>query len=323
MPPAKYDCNSRISRLLAHLGTAPAAADEPVLIPARDVDTGTPGLLARIEEGGVGILTINRPDRANALGSDLTPFIRHMLHLWKDEDDVRVLIITGAGKYFSAGGNMQGSDDVTITPPPLPPAPDGWKPDPEDEHGNFKQMQRTLTGAIWQFPKPTIAAIPGAAAGLGVSIALSTDLRVAAKSGFVTMGYINVGLPGDYGGTWLATRLLGPGQAKLLAYTGDRVYGEEGVAMGLYNKVTEDSEDNVVLMEETLALARRIADKPPNAMRELKDNMNFAASGVDFLPALDREGVKLVTHLRTDVGKAEHQMMLRRTFKKPKAVAQR
>ena len=69
------------------------------------------------------------------------------------------------------------------------------------------RTQRTLTGAIWGFPKPTIAALPGAAAGLGAAIALSTDLRVAAHEGFLTMQYINVGMPGDYGGTWLITLL--------------------------------------------------------------------------------------------------------------------
>ena len=148
-------------------------------------------------EDGVAVVTFNRPEGANAMGDDMTPFLRHQLHILKDDPDVRCLVLTGAGRAFSAGGNMMGSDSSgpKPEPPPLPPAPDGWTPDPDDERGRFKQMQRTVTGALWNFPVPTIAALPGAAAGMGTAMALACDMRVADEErGFVTAGYLLRGI---------------------------------------------------------------------------------------------------------------------------------
>ena len=272
------------------------------------IDTGTPVLLCELTELGVCILTMNRPAGRNSIGDDMTPFIRHMLHILKDDDRVRCLVITGAGGAFSAGGNFMGTDKADVTPPPLPPAPDGWKPLETDKHGNFKQMQRTLTGAIYNFPVPTIAALPGAAAGAGASIALACDMRVASTKGFITTAYVDIGLTGDYGGTYTLTELVGPAKAKELAFTNTRVYGEEGERLGIFNQCVPDGE----LMKATMELANKIADKPPQTVAVLKDNINFAVSGADFLTALDHEGVNLRQHTESKKGQAEFAMMRQR-----------
>ena len=103
----------------------------------RDIDTGTPLLLATVASDGVAVLTLNRPEARNALGDDMTPFLRAVLHRLRDDPTIKCLVITGAGGAFCAGGNMTGMDTSGIVPPAVPPAPDGWRPDPQDKHGEF------------------------------------------------------------------------------------------------------------------------------------------------------------------------------------------
>ena len=128
--------------------------------------------------------------------------------------------------------------------------------------------QETLTLRLFDLAKPTIAALPGAAAGAGMSIALACDLRIAAQSAFLTTAFANIGLSGDYGGSWLLTQLVGVARAKELYYTGRRVGADEGLALGIFNEVVADDE----LMARTHALARidcrRTADRAALHERE-------------------------------------------------------
>jgi enoyl-CoA hydratase/carnithine racemase len=159
----------------------------------------------------------------------------------------------------------------------------------------LQHRQETLTLRLWDLAKPTIAALPGAAAGAGMCIALACDLRIAARSAFITTGYGNIGLSGDYGGTWLLTQLVGVARAKSMYYTGRRVGADEGLALGLFDEVVADEE----LRARAHAMAAGIAAGPPIALRYMKAHLNRALQ-VDLRSALALEADRLVRCARTE-----------------------
>jgi len=256
----------------------------------RTVETGTDQLLCEIE-AGVATITLNRPDKRNALSNELTPALRRALLDADTDPTVRCVVITGAGRAFCSGGDVSGMGADT-TPPAASDAP---KRTIDDAIRNLQQGQETLTLRLFDLSKPTIAALPGAAAGAGMSIALACDLRVAAQSAFITTAFANIGLSGDYGGSWLLTRLVGVSRAKELYYTSRRVGADEGLALGIFNEVVADGE----LMARTRTLARSIASGPPIALRYMKENLNRAV-GADLRTALAMEADRMVRCTRTD-----------------------
>jgi enoyl-CoA hydratase/carnithine racemase len=165
----------------------------------------------------------------------------------------------------------------------------------EDAVRKLQHRQETLTLRLWDLAKPTIAALPGAAAGAGMCIALACDLRIAARSAFITTGYGNIGLSGDYGGTWLLTQLVGVARAKSMYYTGRRVGADEGLALGLFDEVVADEE----LRARAHAMAAGIAAGPPIALRYMKEHLNRALQ-VDLRSALALEADRLVRCARTE-----------------------
>ena len=234
------------------------------------LDTGTDELLATLDGDGVARLVLNRPERRNALSDTLTPALRAMLDQLARDTRVRVLVVTGAGSAFCAGGDVGGMGDRGAATGEAPPPPSR-----DERVRELTRRQETLTLRLARFPRPTIAALPGPAAGAGLSIALSCDVRVMADSAFVTTGFRNVGLSGDYGGTWLLQRLVGPAQAKLLYFTGERVDAQRCLALGIAQRVVPAAS----LAEEVEALARHIAAGPPVALAWMKRNIDRASVG--------------------------------------------
>jgi enoyl-CoA hydratase/carnithine racemase len=175
------------------------------------IDTGTPELLCSVRER-VAVVTLNRPDARNALSHNLTPALRRMVKRCADDPDIGALLITGAGAAFCAGGDiksMGGSSSKDVS---------------RDERiENLRQKQRTLTGAVVALRKPTIAALPGPAAGAGLAIALACDIRIAAQSALVTTGHVPIGLSGDYGIAW---RL--PNRTRPRGRAADRLRANDG-----------------------------------------------------------------------------------------------
>ena len=145
------------------------------------LDTGTDQLLARLEDG-VAVLTFNRPEVRNALGDVVSPALRRMIARLRDEPAVRCVVLTGAGSAFCSGGDVKGMGAGGGR------SSGGEARAPEDVVRDLTERQQALTGALYALPKPTIAALPGPAAGAGLSIALACDLRIAAQSAFVTTG---------------------------------------------------------------------------------------------------------------------------------------
>ena len=249
------------------------------------IDTGTGLLLGRLRDG-VATLTLNRPESRNALSDELTPALRRMILSLGNDPSVGTLVLTGAGTAFCAGGDVKGM---------------GGDPGRGTERSageavlELQQRQRTLTGVLVGLPVPTIAALPGPAAGAGLAIALACDIRFAAASAFVTTGYARVGLSGDYGINWLLTRLVGTAQARELMFTADRVDAETCARIGLVNRVFADES----LRSETAAFAARLASGPRTALALMKRNLERALTS-DFLPALDQEAELLVRAAATE-----------------------
>jgi enoyl-CoA hydratase/carnithine racemase len=243
-----------------------------------DIDTGTTELLCSIRDG-VAVVTLNRPEARNALSDRLTPALRRMVRLSGEDDRIGALLITGAGAAFCAGGDVKGmagrSGNQTM---PM-----------EARVADLRTKQRTLTGALVGLRKPTVAALPGPAAGAGLAIALACDIRIAARSAFVTTGYLRIGLSGDYGISWLLSRAVGASRARELMLFSDRVDAATAERIGLFNRVVDDEE----LQAATFDVARRLAGQPATALGLIKDNLDEAGS-VDFLTSLDGEAERMV-----------------------------
>lgn len=254
-----------------------------------DLDTGTDQLLCSLDDG-VATITLNRPERRNALSDQLTPALRQTLLTVEADPAVRCVVITGAGRAFCAGGDVSGMGGNAGSGS-RPPA----QTSPQDAVQRLKHGQETLTLRLFDLAKPTIAALPGPAAGAGFSIALACDLRIAAASAFLVTAFANIGLSGDYGGSWLLTQLVGVARAKELYYTSRRVAADEALALGIVNEVVPDSE----LAARTQELARTLASGPPIALRYMKQNLNRAV-GADLRTCLAEEAERMVRCTRTD-----------------------
>ncbi|MFT5392297.1 MAG: 2-(1,2-epoxy-1,2-dihydrophenyl)acetyl-CoA isomerase [Gammaproteobacteria bacterium] len=254
------------------------------------MDTGTNELLCALD-GKVATVTLNRPQKRNALSDTLTPALRQILLELEADPRVRVIVLTGAGSAFCAGGDVSGmaSSDSSKT--------DGTtvlERSPEARIRELQHRQETLTLRLHDLVKPTIAALPGPAAGAGFAIALACDLRIAADSAFVTTAYGNIGLSGDYGASWLLTQLVGTSKAKELFFTSARVGARECLSLGIVNQVVPFDE----LAARTAALAAQIAQGPPVAIRYMKENLNRATRD-DFRTCLAAEADRLVRSAQT------------------------
>ncbi len=233
------------------------------------IDTGTDELLCQIEQR-VATITLNRPEKRNALSDFLTPALRQALLDLETRADVGCIIITGSGNTFCAGGDIGGMGNNAA-----PAAAAAPPPTMEAKVRALLHKQETLTLRLFDHAKPTIAALPGAAAGAGMCIALACDIRIASTSAFITTAYRNIGFSGDYGGSWLLTQLVGPAKAKELFFTAQRIYGDEGLALGIFNQVVADEE----LRQSAFAMAKQIAAGPPIAMGYMKEHINRAVTG--------------------------------------------
>src|SRR5829696_8278178 len=227
----------------------------------RTIDTGTDDVLAEVADG-VATLTMNRPERRNAMSGAMNQALARALADVEIADDVGCVVLTGAGGAFCAGGDVKAM------------ATGGGAGGPARSHDAAVRRQRAnqrgTAGRLWSMPKPTIAALPGPAAGAGLSLALACDLRYLAEGAFLTTAFAGVALAGDYGGTWFLSRLVGSGKARELYYFSERVPAEEALRLGLANGVLPADR----LQDEVLERARRLAAGPRVALRAMKENLN-------------------------------------------------
>jgi len=242
------------------------------------INTGTESLLATLENG-VLTLTLNRPEARNALSPELLEAFGAQLAAAEVNSDVRCVVVTGAGKGFCAGGDVKAmaarnKDGRNIT---------------IDEAIHRQRMdQHATAGRLYKMPKPTIAVLPGAAAGAGLSLALACDLRIMSSKAIMTTAFARVGFSGDYGGTLFMSQLVGTAKARELYYLSDRINAEQALDLGLTNWVAEPDE----LVAKTKDIAGRLANGPSVAYRYMKENLSRALASGDVNDCMDLE----VTH---------------------------
>jgi 2-(1,2-epoxy-1,2-dihydrophenyl)acetyl-CoA isomerase len=191
------------------------------------LETGTEDLLGWVEDG-VAVLSFNRPDARNALSQAMYGGFATALPQVIERSDIGCLVLTGEGGAFCAGGDVKGfaARNASSEGSGAPGAA-GGAPGVEAAVDDLRRRQREVSLAIHHLPKTTIAAIPGAAAGAGLSIALSCDLRVASSKAIITTAFSKIGASGDFGGSWFLTQLVGPSRAKQLYLLSDRLSADE------------------------------------------------------------------------------------------------
>lgn len=225
-------------------------------------------------DGGVRTLRLNRPDVLNSFNSPLLQELGKAVRDAERDKTVRCVVITGAGRGFSAGQDLA---DVSSR----------YKSDQPIELGaHIRKLYNPLIAAIRNIEKPCLAAVNGVAAGAGCSLALACDIRIAAESGSFIEAFINVGLVPDSGSTFFLPRLIGMSRAFEMAVTGRKVKADEAMSMGLVNRVVPDAE----LPAEAKKLAQQLANLPPRAIGLTKRAMN-AAWTADVDAQLDYEAM--------------------------------
>ena len=230
----------------------------------------------------VATLTLNRPDRLNALSTSILDGLLEALPRLAADPDVAVVVLTGAGRGFCAGGDVKSMADGTSLL------------NVEDAVQRLRGRME-VSRLLHEIPKPTIAMVNGAAAGAGLAMALACDLRIASESARFITAFAKVGFSGDFGGSYFLSKLVGTGKARELYYTGDALDAKQALALGLVSTVTPEFE----LMDATMALARRLAHGPSVALSLMKQNFNAAECGT-LSELLDLEALNQVKTSRTE-----------------------
>ena len=221
---------------------------------------------------GVAVLTLNRPDRLNALSEPMVYGLIEALSRLGADPAVRCIVLTGAGHGFCAGGDvkrMASGPDATM----------------EERQESLRRRHEAIR-LLRTVGKVVIAAINGPVAGAGLGFALACDLRIAARSAKFRTAFAAVGFSGDFGGSWLLTRLVGTAKAREMYFLNTPVDAEEAARLGLVSRIVEDA----ALMTEAMAMARQIASGPPIAFAYMKRNLH-AAETESLQTVLDMEAL--------------------------------
>ena len=243
------------------------------------MDTGAEGpVLLTERRGRVALITLNRPDKLNALSTELHEALIVALTESAHDPTVGAVVLTGAGRAFCSGGDL-GSNRAGASQEAR-----------ADDLIHHSESARLLYG----MPKPTIACINGAAAGAGLTFALACDLRIVSRRAVLTTAYARVALSGDYGISYFLSKLVGAAKARELLFLSDRIDAEEACRIGLVNRV----EDEDRLTDSVMALAERLANGPGVAFRYMKQNLILAETEA-LGPMLEREAYNMARCGRT------------------------
>jgi 2-(1,2-epoxy-1,2-dihydrophenyl)acetyl-CoA isomerase len=220
---------------------------------------------------GIATLVMNRPDRLNALNNELAMAVNHALGRLARDPSVNVVVITGAGRAFCAGGDLGALGKGHQTG-----ATHGLEP--------LLRAGMQMVLKMRTMPQPVIAAVNGAAAGAGMNIALAADIRIAAEEATFGQNFSKVGLFPDYGGMYFLPQLVGPSRAAELFYTGDMIDAKAALALGIVNHVVPGAQLEMAVK----ALAEKIAQGPSLPIRAVKKAL-FASEEKELAQALDNE----------------------------------
>jgi enoyl-CoA hydratase/carnithine racemase len=248
------------------------------------------------EDNDVLTITLNNPQYKNALSEELTPYLRTILKKLKKQNKYKILLIRGKGDSFCSGGNIKkmNSNKKNISRKNI------------EKINDLYNKQLELTHALSSLEIPTVAVITGPAAGAGLSLALSCDIRIGSKKAFFLSNYSKIGLTGDYGISWYLTNLLGPSKAKELMFCNHRIYADEAYKIGILNFLfTKNFESNLKNFLDNLLLQSHYA------LKLIKKNIDFA--GNNNL----RKTLKLeAKHLIMSSNSEEHKLAVAKFKKK-------
>ncbi len=205
-------------------------------------------------DGAVATITLNRPEKMNPQSEEWTEGLMAAVAELETNPDIRVAIITGTGRAFCAGGDL---NDPTFTTDGI----EVRRPAVEQGYALFRRIR--------ELPIPLIAAVNGAAAGSGVTLAAACTLRIASRSAYFSLVFVDVGVVPDQGGSFLLAQIVGMGRALHMGLTGERVDAEKAYGWGLVTEVCDDDR----LLDRATVLAQRLASKPPLAVRYIKQDM--------------------------------------------------
>ncbi|HEY7041300.1 MAG TPA: enoyl-CoA hydratase [Methylomirabilota bacterium] len=222
----------------------------------------TTDLLENVKDA-VAVLTLNRPERLNAMSRPMLDALLEALPRLAEDAAVGVIVLTGAGRGFCAGGDVKAMAE-------------GNELGGQTMEEKAQALRSRMEASRWlhELPKPTIAMMRGPAAGAGLSLAMACDMRIASDTVRLGTAFARVGYSGDFGGSYYLTQLVGTAKARELYFTADLLDAQQALALGLVNRVVPDAR----LEEETMALASRLARGPRVAYRYMKRNMNAAES---------------------------------------------
>ncbi|MCW2665301.1 MAG: 2-(1,2-epoxy,2-dihydrophenyl)acetyl-CoA isomerase [Frankiales bacterium] len=242
------------------------------------IETGTEHLTATVDDG-VAVLTLNRPERRNALSAEMLAGLALALARVDADDDIGAVVLTGAGGAFCAGGDVKGFAERRPGPAP------------SNQEADQRRSQAAISGRLARMSTPSIAALPGAAAGAGLSIALACDLRYAADTAVLTTAFAKVGLAGDYGSAWFLVQLVGPAKARELLWLSTKLTAQEALALGLVNAVVAPED----VLARAVDVARQLAGGPRVALAYMKENVELAMHA----PLDSYMDVEVTHHLRS------------------------
>jgi 2-(1,2-epoxy-1,2-dihydrophenyl)acetyl-CoA isomerase len=219
-------------------------------------------LIEQVKDG-VAVLTLNRPERLNAMSRPMLDALLEALPRLAEDPAVGVVVLTGAGRGFCAGGDVKAMAE-------------GNELGGQTMEDRAQALRSRMETSRWlhEMPKPTIAMMRGPAAGAGLSLAMACDMRIASDTVKLGTAFARVGYSGDFGGSYYLTQLVGTAKARELYFTADLLDAQQALGLGLVNRVVADAR----LEEETMALASRLARGPRVAFRYMKRNMNAAES---------------------------------------------
>lgn len=228
----------------------------------RDTPAGEGPVLVE-RDGGVGIVTLNRPDRLNSFTLEMHAALVAALAALEQDATCRCVLLTGAGRGFCAGQDLS---DRAVAP--------GAAGGRNDLGESLELRYNPLVRRIRAMAKPVVVAVNGVAAGAGANLALHGDIVLAARSAKFIQSFAKIGLLPDSGGTWTLTHLIGEARAKALAMLAEPLSAEKAAEWGLIWKVVDDAD----LMIEAKALAARLASQPTAALAAIKHAINLAAA---------------------------------------------
>jgi 2-(1,2-epoxy-1,2-dihydrophenyl)acetyl-CoA isomerase len=231
---------------------------------------------------GVLTLTMNRPEVRNALNLEMSDRMVDALRRAQLDPAVRAIVLTGAGGAFCAGGDvksMAAGRDASQT---------------FEMRASRLRDRAEASRLLHEIPKPTIAVIPGPAAGAGLALALSCDFRIAIDTAKLTVAFAKVGLSGDYGASWFLTQLVGPAKAKELLMLSPLLHADEALAAGLLHRVYPPG----MFQEQAAAFVAALAAGPSVALGNIKQNVNLASRS-DLRTSIDAEATLQVRCMGT------------------------